>query len=94
MDPYDVAFVKAVIAFVLVAGTAVGTFWLWLRARPRSRPDLERALDALREDNMRLQAELDVRMADLEGRVDFVERRLVQQPQPARLPEAPARTPV
>ena len=95
MDPSDVVFVKAVIAFVLVAGTGVGTFWLWLRSRAGHPANLDRAIEGLREENAQLQAELAARMAELEERVDFTERRLVQERQAAPLPQPPkARTPV
>ena len=95
MDPADVVFVKAVIAFVLVAGTGMTAFWLWLRARSRSAPDLNKILDSVREENAQFQADLSARMADLEERVDFTERRLVTEREAARLPQPPkARTPV
>ena len=92
MDPSDVAFVKGVIAFVLIAGTAMGAFWLWLRERRRALPGADH-VDALREENARFQAEIDARLAELEERIDFTERRLVQERSTARLPEARPRTP-
>jgi hypothetical protein len=95
MSPADIAFVKAVIGFVLVAGTGMMGFWLWLRARARATPDLSKLLDSVREENAQLQADLNARMAELEERVDFTERRMVQEREPARLPQPPkARTPV
>ena len=95
MSPGDIFFVKAVIAFVLVAGTGMTGFWLWLRARARATPDLSKLLDSVREENAQLQADLNARMAELEERVDFTERRLVQEREPVRLPQPPkARTPV
>jgi hypothetical protein len=95
MGPGDVFFVKAVIAFVLVAGTGMTGFWLWLRARARATPDLSKLLDSVREENAQLQADLNARMAELEERVDFTERRLVQDREAVRLPPPPkARTPV
>ena len=95
MGPGDAAFIKAVIAFVLLAGTGMTGFWLWLRARAGATPDLTKFLDALREENAQLQADLSARMAELEERVDFTERRLVQGREVARLPQPPkARTPV
>jgi hypothetical protein len=39
MDPSDIAFIKGVITFVLVAGTGMSAFWLWLRERRRGRPE-------------------------------------------------------
>jgi len=95
MHPNDIAFVKAVIGFLLVAGTGMTAFWLWLRARGRAAPDLSRVLDAVREENAQLHQDLSARIAELEERVDFTERRMVQEREPARLPQPPkARTPV
>lgn len=95
VDPSNVAFVKGVIAFLLVAGTGVGTFWLWLRSRAKAPGDLDRIIEGLREENAQFQADLAARMAELEERVDFAERQLVQERQASRLPQPPkARTPV
>ena len=95
MSPPDIVFIKAVIAFVLVAGTGMTGFWLWLRARGRPGPDLNKFLDSVREENAQFQTDLSARMAELEERVDFVERRFVQERDVARLPQPPkARTPV
>ena len=95
MNPSDIAFVKAVIAFLLLAGTGMTAFWLWLRARGRAAPDLSKFLDSVREENAQLEADLRARIAELEERVDFTERRMVQEREPARLPQPPkARTPV
>jgi uncharacterized protein HemX len=95
MNPGDIFFVKAVIVVVLAAGTGLTGFWLWLRARARATPDLSKLIDAVREENAQLQADLSARMAELEERVDFTERRLVQEREPVRLPQPlKARTPV
>jgi hypothetical protein len=95
MSPADIVFFKAIIAFVLVAGTGMSAFWLWLRARGRGAPDLTKFLDSVREENAQLEADLRARIAELEERVDFTERRMVQEREPARLPQPPkARTPV
>jgi len=95
MSPPDIVFIKAVIAFVLVAGTGMTGFWLWLRARGRAAPDLSKFLDSVRGENAQLEADLRARIAELEERVDFTERRMVQEREPARLPQPPkARTPV
>jgi hypothetical protein len=95
MSPGDIFFVKAVIVCVLVAGTGMTGFWLWLRARARAAPDLSKLVASVREENAQLQADLSARMAELEERVDFTERRLVQEREPVRLPQPPkARTPV
>lgn len=69
-------------------------FRLWLRARGRAAPDLNKVLDAVPEENAQLYADLTARMAELEERVDFTERRLVSEREGARLPPSPkARTP-
>ena len=95
MSPSDIVFVKAIIAFVLVAGTGMTAFWLWLRARGRAAPHLNTVLDSVREENAQFHADLSARMAELEERLDFTERRLVQEREVARLPQPPkARTPV
>lgn len=94
MDPSDVAFIKGVIAFVLLAGTGMSTFWLWLRERRLGRPEVDKIVDELREENATLQAELGTRMLELEERVDFVERRLVQAPKVEPLPQSRITTPV
>lgn len=95
MSPGDIFFIKAVIVCVLVAGTGLTGFWLWLRARPRAAPDLSKLIDSLRSEHAQLAADLSARMAELEERVDFAERRLVQQREPVRLPQPQKhRTPV
>ena len=95
MSPSDIAFVKAVIAFLLLAATGMTAFWLWLRARGRAAPDLSKFLDSVREENAQVEADLRARIAELEERVDFTERRMVQEREPARLPQPPkARTPL
>jgi len=95
MSPSDIVFVKTVIGFVLLAGTGMIGFWLWLRARARAAPDLSKFLDSVREENTQLEADLRARIAELEERVDFTERRMVQEREHARLPQPPkARTPV
>lgn len=94
MDPSNVAFIKAVISFLLVSGTAMTGIWLWFRLRATYRHESRSAIDALREEQARLEAELGSRMAEIEDRVDFVERRLVQGRPPASLPQERERTPV
>ena len=95
MDRADIVFIEVIIAFVLVAGTGMTGLWLWLRARGRPAPDLNKLLESVREENAQLHADLNARMAELEERVDFTERRLVADREVARLPQPPkARTPV
>ncbi|HLZ44510.1 MAG TPA: hypothetical protein VKQ05_02425 [Gemmatimonadales bacterium] len=86
-------FVEGVVTFLVVAATAMSGVSLWLRYRAQNPPGADTAaLDGLRDEN----AELRGRMAELEERLDFVERRTIQDQQPARLPPAPRpeRTPV
>jgi len=94
MHPDDIVFIKVIIAFILVAGTGMSAFWLWLRHRHKSPPELDKIMSAVREENAALQAELETRMVELEGRVDFVERRLVQAPKGEPLPNRRITTPV
>jgi hypothetical protein len=94
MDPSTVAFIKAVIAFLLVSGTGMAGIWLWFRLRSTFRTDAQPVIDALRDEHARLEAEIGSRMTELEDRVDFVERRLVQGKPPTNLPPRPERTPV
>ncbi len=89
------AFIKGVMAFVLLAGTGMTGVWLWFRLRAAYRSDGQQAvIDTLRDENARLEAELGSRMAELEDRVDFVERRLVQGRPPTNQPSERERTPV
>jgi hypothetical protein len=93
MDPSDVGFIKAVVAFILVAGTGFTALRMWLRAR-QSLPPADQLLDAVRAENAQVQADLEARMAELEERLDFTERRLVQEAALKRLPDPPVHTPV
>ena len=96
MDPSDVAFIKGAIAFLMVSGTGMAGCWLWFRLRATYRADRTTEIDSLRDEHARLEAELGSRMAELEERVDFVERRLVQERPPTQLPQrfqAPAEPP-
>lgn len=94
MEASTAAFIKGVIAFVLVAGTGMSALVLWLRERRRGRPDVDKIVEALREENAVLQSELDARLIELEERVDFVERRFVQAPKGELLPPRRMTTPV
>ena len=94
VDPSTVAFLKGLTAFVVVAGTIMGGIWLSFHIRAKYRSVPNSAIDALRDESARLEAELGSRMAELEDRVDFVERRLVQGKPHVNLPPKPERTPV
>ena len=94
MDPSTVAFIKGIVAFVVVATTGMAAVQLYFRIRAGSHSDSNAAIDALKDEHARLEAEMASRMAELEDRVDFVERRLVQGRPPTNLPPRPERTPV
>ena len=94
MDPTSAAFFRGLTGFVVLAGTIMGGTWLWFNIRAKYRSVSSSVIDALRDENARLEAELGSRMAELEDRVDFVERRLVQGKPPVNLPPKPERTPV
>lgn len=79
MDPSDIAFLKAVVLGLFTAGTGLTAWWLHLRHRARRAPDLERELEELRVEQARERTAFETRLAELEERVDFAERRLVQE---------------
>jgi len=83
-------FIEAVVGFMVLAATAERGVALWLRYRAQNHPELgTAALEDLRAEN----AELRTRMAEVEERLDFVERRIAQEQPPPRL-QPPERTPV
>lgn len=94
MNPSVIAFIEAAVAFVLVAGAGLNAFKIWSSSRARSAPAVERLIEDVREENAGLHADLVARIAELEERVDFAERRLMQEREPDRLPSPQARTPV
>ena len=94
MQPDDVAFIKAMISLVVLGGLGLAFLGLGLRNRRLRSPDLQREVEALGQDNAALRAELEGRLAEVEERLDFTERQLVQRPAPPRALERPARTPV
>ncbi len=94
MDPTDIGFIKAVVAALVMAGTVSGAVRLWLRVRARPLPDTNRLVEELRDENAQLRSELEAHMAELEARVDFTERRLVQERTATRLPLSRIQTPV
>lgn len=86
-----VPFLEGVVAIIVLAAIVERGVSLWLRHRAQRRPEEDGAgSEALREEN----SELRTRVAELEERLDFVERRLVQEQPPLRLPIEPERTPV
>lgn len=94
MDPSDIAFIKGVIVFVLCAGAGLGALRMWLRARYSDQRRLEPVLQAMQEENAELRSNFEARVAELEERLDFAERRLVQERGLKPLPGETARTPV
>ncbi len=89
MSPEDAAFLKGVIGFVLLTSTLFGAYWMRLKGKMLTPRDDSALLD-LREEQARLRAEMDARVAELEERVEFAERRLVQERQPRLRAEPPA----
>lgn len=89
MDPTDIAFIKGAVAFALLATTGLGAYWLRLRARMLSGSDRP-ALDAVQEDLAQTRAELETRLMEVEERLDFAERRMLQDPSPKASPDLPA----
>ncbi len=87
MDHEVLVFIEAVTAFALPALTGLLAYYMWLRHSRRLPTAVERELGDLREDNAQLRAELENRLAEIDERVNFVERRLVQ---PAVLPLRPS----
>lgn len=79
MDPADVAFIKGAVAFALLTAAGLSAYWLRLRARLLSQQD-QPALNRVQDDLARTGAELEGRILELEERLDFAERRLLQQP--------------
>jgi hypothetical protein len=94
MPPADVAFIKAIIGIVVLGGFGLAFYWLRLRHRAPAAPELEREVAALNEDQAALRAVLESRLNDLEERLDFAERQLVQRSPLPRVAPPPARTPV
>jgi hypothetical protein len=83
MTPADVAFVKAMIVLGLLAVTGLTAWWLILRGRALPDADLRDEIAALRNEVEQLRADAGGRLPELEERMDFVERTLVD---PARRP--------
>jgi hypothetical protein len=86
MNGDDVAFIKAVVMMVLFAGTGLSVYWLRLRSRQLSGSSRNEIFEAVRDEVAQLRADVDTRMIELDERMDFVERRLVQEGDKPRLP--------
>ena len=90
MSPDIVFFVKAVVAFVVVAGTTMTALGLWLRERRRTVPGADHGEliaqpkqhseqhAAALEDAQSTLASQAGQIAELQERVDFAERLLAQ----------------
>ena len=90
MGPFEIAFGKVVIITAFVARTWLTAYRLRLRYRPRPSLEMEREVELLREE-----AELQrARLEELEERVDFAERRLVQPREDRPRLDPPVITPV
>jgi hypothetical protein len=85
MTPADVAFVKAMVVLGLLAVTGLTAWWLILRGRALPDADLRDEIAALRNEVEQLRAEAGARLPELEERMDFVERTLVDPARRARL---------
>ncbi len=79
MDPADVAFVKGVVAFVVLAGSGLSGYWLRVRARQLAHGSDDQTLARLREENAQMRAELETRMNELVERVEFTEQLLIKE---------------
>lgn len=78
MDPNELQVFKLIIVLTIMSGTGLGAFWLWLRAKSLTAPDRDDLLEEVRADHLKVQSEILGRLNELEERVDFTERRLVQ----------------
>lgn len=78
MDPTDMGFIKGAVVFALLSGTGLTAYWLRLRAKMLSRTD-QPALDRIHEELVQSHAGLEARLLEVEERLDFAERRLLQE---------------
>lgn len=92
MNGDDVAFIKAVVMMFLFAGTGLSVYWLRLRSRQLTGSGRDEILEAVRDEVAQLRADAEARMLELDERMDFVERRLVQEGDKPRL-ATPTRVP-
>lgn len=89
MSPEDVGFFKGIIVFVLLAGSGMTFYWMRMRAKALT-PPADPRLGELEDEQARLRAEMDARLAEMENRQEFIERRLTRQDRPALPAELPA----
>ena len=94
MDPSTLAFAKGIALLVTVAGTALTGFRLWLVHRRTAEPGADQRIDVLHEHQAQLEDAVEARLAELESRLDFAERQLLQHPAERRLPDVRMVTPV
>jgi hypothetical protein len=80
MDRSVIAFAEAMVIAVVVIGSAFTYYSLRLRHRSLGNPELENDLRDQIEVEAERRAALEARLAELEERVDFTERRLIQRP--------------
>jgi Tfp pilus assembly protein FimV len=92
LTPFDVAFVKSAVSVVIVAATTYAFYGLRLRYRAAGRQALAEAEDRHLADGER--AALEARVAELEERLDFAERRLAQESDDRARLHRPIATPV
>jgi hypothetical protein len=94
MDRSIVAFIEGIVTLAVFAAIGLTGFSVWSRSRIRNQPPLDGLLDAVREENAQLHADLSARLAELEERVDFTERRLLPERSQGQSPTARIPTPV
>jgi len=92
MDPRWIPFVKGLIAFCLGAVTCLGFYWLRLRSRNRLTEYHDDLINAIRDEQAQLRAEVEGRVAELEDRLSFTERHLVAERERPLFP-APIKVP-
>jgi hypothetical protein len=79
MDRSVVAFVEGIISIALLAAITLTGFSIWSRTRIRTQPNVDDLLNAVRDENAQLHADLSARLAELEERIDFAERLLAPE---------------
>ena len=84
---FEIAFGKMVVLGIMFLGSAFTFYSLRIKQKALEKRDLlEHEIEALREENAEQRAAFDARIAEMEERLDFVERRIVQpRPEPKRI---------